>query len=79
MKRVKAACLVQTVHFELRDKLPHDEAVEAARQEYENYRANMDRNRTRYKILKEETQPDGSLLVELKRQYNYHDCGHYMD
>jgi hypothetical protein len=39
----------------------------------------MDRNRTKYRITKEETQPDGSILVEVKKQYNYHDCGTYLD
>ena len=29
MKRIKAACLTQTIHFQLRDNLPHDAAVQA--------------------------------------------------
>ena len=32
----------------------------------------------KYKILAEETQPDGSVIVKIKRQYNNYDCGDYL-
>ena len=37
MKRIKAACLEQTIHFMLKEDLPHDEAVQFVKAEYEHY------------------------------------------
>ena len=51
MKRIKAACLEQTIHFMLKEDFPHEEAVQAVQAEYAHYIAQMDRNRTRYRIL----------------------------
>ncbi len=79
MKRIKCACVIQTVHFQLKEDLPQAEAVQAVQREYEHYKTMMDRNRTKYKIVKEETLKDGSIRIEIKKQYNYHDCGHYLD
>lgn len=79
MKRIKAECLEQTLHFLLKDGLPPEEARRQARQEYEGYKAQLDRRGTPYRILGEEEQPDGSLLVRLKRQNNYHPVGGYLD
>jgi len=79
MKRIKAACLEQTVCFMLKEDLPHAEAVRYVQAEYEHYLAQMDRNRTQYRILEKTEQPDGSLLVKLKKQYNSYDCGPYMN
>ena len=79
MKRIKAACLEQTIHFMLKEDFPHEEAVQAVQAEFAHYIAQMDRNRTRYQILEKTEQPDGSLVVKLKRQYNNYDCSPYMD
>lgn len=79
MKRIKAACLTQTIHFQLRDNLPHDAAVQAVQLEYEQYKRTMDRNGIRYRLLREEPQADGSLIIEIKRQYNNQSCGSYLD
>ena len=75
MKRIKAACLEQTVHFLLKDDLPHEMAVQAVRAEYEHYQNQMRRSRTRFRILEEQEQPDGSLVVKMKKQYNHYDSG----
>ena len=79
MKRIKAACLEQTIHFMLKEDLPHDEAVQFVKAEYEHYLAQLERNRTQYRILDKTEQPDGSLLVKLKKQYNSYDCTPYMN
>lgn len=79
MKRIKAECLEQTLHFLLKDGLPPEDARRQVRQEYESYRAQMDRRGTLYKILEENEQPDGSLMIRLKRQNNYHPVGGYLD
>ena len=79
MKRIKAACLEQTIHFMLKEDLPHDDAVQFVKAEYEHYLAQLERNRTQYRILEKTEQPDGSLLVKLKKQYNSYDCTPYMN
>ena len=53
MKRIKEACLLQTIHFQLKEDLPHDAAVQTVRAEVEHYKAQMDRNRTKYKITRQ--------------------------
>ncbi len=79
MKRIKAACLEQTIHFMLKEDLPREEAVQFVQAEYAHYLAQMDRNRTPYRILEKAEQPDGSILIKLKKQYNGYDCKPYMD
>ena len=79
MKRIKEACLLQTIHFQLKENLEHDAAVQAVRAEVEHYKTQLDRSRTRYQITEEAEQPDGSILIHIKKQYNSHSCGAYMD
>ena len=79
MKRIKAECLEQTLHFLLKDGLSPEDARQQTRQEYEHYKAQMDRRGPLYKILEETEQPDGSLLIKVKRQNNYHPVGGYLD
>lgn len=79
MKRIKAACLLQTIHFQLKEDLPHEEAVRGVQEEYARYKAQLDRNRVAYKITEETVQPDGSVLIKIRRQYNAHVCGEYLE
>ena len=79
MKRIKAACLEQTIHFQLKEGLVPEAAKEQVRQEYALYKAQMDRRRTPYKILEELEQPDGSLIIQIKRQNNAQPVGSYLD
>lgn len=39
-------------------------------EELARYKASMDRSRTRYQITEETEQPDGSVLVRVRKQYN---------
>ncbi len=79
MKRVKAACICQTLHFMLKDDLGHDYAVKLVKEEVEKYKASLDKNRTKYKIVSEETQPDGSVMIKIIKQYNTSPVGDYLD
>ena len=79
MKRVKAACICQTLHFMLKDDLGHDYAVKLVKEEVEKYKASLDKNRTKYKIVSEETQSDGSVMIKIIRQYNTSPVGDYLD
>ena len=79
MKRVKAACICQTLHFQLKEDVDHDFAVKLVQGEVEQYKKTLDRNRTLYKILEEVTQPDGSIIVKVIKQYNSSPVGDYLD
>lgn len=79
MKRVKAACICQTLHFMLKDDLGHDYAVQLVKAEVQKYKDSLDRNRTKYKIVSEETQPDGSVMIKIIKQYNTSPVGDYLD
>ena len=79
MKRVKAACICQTLHVMLKDDLGHDYAVQLVKAEVKKYKDSLDRNRTKYKIVSEETQPDGSYMIKIIKQYNTSPVGDYLD
>jgi len=79
MKRIKFACLEQTIHFMLKEDVPHNIAVRGAEEEFSQYKAQLERNRTKYQIVEEKRLEDGSILVKLKKQYNQYNCGEYMD
>lgn len=79
MKQIQSACLEQTIHFQLRDDIPQEQAVHDVQHELESYKVQLARKRTKYKIVEEAQQPDGSVLLKIKKQYNRYDCGHYMD
>lgn len=79
MKRIKAACLEQTIHFQLKDGLMPDAAKQQVQQEYQSYKMQLERGRTKYKIIEEMEQPDGSLIIQIKRQNNSQPVGDYLD
>ena len=79
MKRVKAACIYQTLHFMLKEDVAHDYAVRLVQDEVAHYKKNLERNHTRYKIVEETAQPDGSILVKVIKQYNTSPVGDYLD
>ena len=72
MKRVKAACILQTLVFTQKDTdfLSKASILEANRREIERYCAGMDRTHTRYQIASQEEQEDGSILLRVRKQYN---------
>ena len=79
MKRIKAACICQTLHFMLKEDVAHDWAVKQVVQEVEHYKNQLERNRTKYKILEETVQPDGSIIIKVIKQYNTSPVGDYLD
>ena len=72
MKRVKAACILQTLVFSQKDDcgLTREQQLKINRSEVNHYKATMDRNRTRYQIVEKTEQADGSVLVRVRKQYN---------
>ena len=79
MKRVKAACITQTLHFLLKEDLGHDYAVKLVKEEVAKYKSQLEKSGTKHKILSEETQPDGSVKMEIKKQYSNSPVGSYLD
>lgn len=79
MKRVKAACIIQTLHFQLKEDVEHDYAVQMVKEEVNRYKAQLDKTATKYRILWEKTQEDGSVMMEIKKQYNTSSVGNYLD
>lgn len=72
MKRVKAACIQQTLVFMQKEVcgLSREAILELNRRELVSYKQSLERTATRYQIVSEEEQPDGSVLVRVRKQYN---------
>ena len=72
MKRVQAACILQTLVFMQKEDcgLSKNSITEANRREFESYKQKMEKARTRYQIISQEEQEDGSLVVRVRKQYN---------
>ncbi len=79
MKRIKAACICQTLHFMLKEDAERQWVENQVKQDVENYKKGLERNRTQYKIVEETTQPDGSVILKIIKQYNAAPVGNYLD
>lgn len=79
MKRVKAACICQTLHFMLKDDSPREYAKKQVKEDVAQYKRTLERNRTQYKIVEETEQPDGSVIVKVIKQYNSSPVGDYLN
>lgn len=78
MKRIKAACITQTLHFMLKEDLGRDYAKKMVQEEVRKYKDGLDRNKTQYRILSETEQEDGSIVMEIIKQYNTSPVGDYL-
>lgn len=79
MKRVKAACITQTLHFMLKEDVGTEYAKQLVQEEVKKYKNGLDKSGTKYKILSEETKEDGSVMIEIKKQYSTSPVGNYLD
>ena len=79
MKRIKAACITQTLCFSNHDGETTEYAKKMIVHEYDKYKAQLDKSGTKYKILSEKTNEDGSIVVEIKKQYNTSPVGEYLN
>ena len=72
MKRVKAACILQTLVFMQKEDcgLSRNAILEANRRELATYKKTLEHTGTRYQIVSEEEQENGSILVRVRKQYN---------
>lgn len=78
MKRVKAACICQTLHFMLKEDVEHEYAAKMVKEEVASYKKKLELNRTQYKIIEETEQPDGSVIIKIIKQHNTSPVGDYL-
>ena len=78
MKRVKAACLHQIIHFLLKEDLEHEYAERIVREEVSRYKAQLERSSAKYRIVSETKQEDGSVVIEIIKQYNSAPVGDFL-
>ena len=64
MKRIKAACITQTIHFINKDITKSEYSKRKVQEEITRYKHRLDRERTKYKILSEEVEEEGSVFVQ---------------
>ncbi len=79
MKRVKAACICQTLHFMVKEELGREFAAKQVQEDVAHYKRTLERNRTQYKIVDEQLQEDGSVILKVIKQYNQCPVGTYLD
>lgn len=78
MKRIKAACITQTLVFSNHDGETTEYAKKMIQKEYEKYKEQLDRSKTKYVILSEKVNDDGSIIIEIKKQYSMSPVGDYL-
>lgn len=78
MKRVKAACICQTLHFMLKEDVEHDYAVSLVKREVEQYKQGLEHSHIKYRIVEQKEQPDGSIMLKVIKQYNSSPVGDYL-
>lgn len=79
MKRIQAAFLQQTLRFFPKEGIDPKDAAQAVQDEIAQYKTRLDRTHVSYRILKEELQGDGTVILEIKKQYNNSPVGNYLD
>ncbi len=79
MKRVKAACLFQTLVFSQKPELglSKETALRTNRDEIEHYKTNLKRAGTNYQINGTDEQEDGSIIVHVRKQNSNADASEY--
>ena len=72
MKRVKAACILQTLGFAQKEDcgFSREQILSLNRQEVSRYKNSLERTHTRYRIDSETEQADGSIIIRVRKQYN---------
>ena len=72
MKRVKAGCIQQTLVFMKKDDCGYSKETQLRynRDEVAKYRLDLEKNKVRHQILEATEQPDGSIIVRVRKQLN---------
>lgn len=67
------------LHFLLKEDTDPVLAQRLVQDEVAAYRKRLDVSGVRYRILSEERQTDGSVILKIKKQYNQSPVGDYLD
>ena len=78
MKRVQAACICQTLHFFQKDEVLKTTQERLANEELEKYKRSLEQSKTQFRILEENKQDDGSIVIKIIKQYNNSPVGDYL-
>lgn len=72
MKRVKAACILQTLIFQQKEGMGYstEHCLELNREEVQKYKKSLERANTRHKIDEETELSDGSIIIRVRKEYN---------
>lgn len=72
MKRVKSVCILQTLVFAQKPELglSKKRALKINHEEFDHYKASLERAKTKYQIDSAADQEDGSLIARVRKQYN---------
>jgi hypothetical protein len=73
-----SACLEQTLHFQLKEGVTHAFAVKNVNDELAQFKTRLENQNIKFKVIEEIVQPDDSIILKIKRQYNDYDCGDYL-
>lgn len=72
MKRVKAACILQTLVFSQKEDsgLSREQMLNVNRMELKRYIQSLERTHTRYQLVSQEELENGAIVVHVRKQYN---------
>ena len=72
MKRIKSGCVLQTLLFSQKPECGYSKAMalELNLREIEHYKKMLEKAKTRYQIVDQTQQEDGSILLRVRKQYN---------
>ncbi|WP_028521191.1 hypothetical protein [Ruminococcus flavefaciens] len=72
MKRIQSACIMQTLRFQQKDGtgLPREALLRMNRDEVTRYKTQLEKSRTRHRIDSEAEQPDGAIILRVRKEYN---------
>ena len=68
MKHVKSVNLTQVVHFPLRKDINRTATIKEVQDEVDRYKMHLQRFNSKYEILEEQRQPDGSVVLHVRKK-----------
>lgn len=79
MKRIQSACLFQTLLFSQKPELElsPERALALNRAEVQSYRNTLEKGTIKYQVTGEDVQPDGSIVLHVRKQYSNTDPKEY--
>ncbi len=72
MRRIVSACLLQTMRFDT-----YNDANPEA--DLQTYCSKLERGGTRYMIEEKKTEPDGAIVIKIRKQYNSYPADGYIN